>query len=68
MIELSKERWYAFCDGHKQRLESKNIFGRFAPIEDPERCEWKRELMQDKRTHKCKEEATWEYYAGIRDL
>ncbi len=65
MVEFSDSRWYAFCDKHKERIEGKKIKGRFDQIEVPEKCEWKRELMQDKRAHKCKEMADWEFYVVI---
>lgn len=65
--DFSYERWYAFCDTHRKRIEGSKFHGRFEPIETPERCEWKRELlMGDKRVHKCHEQAMWEFYARAK--
>ena len=51
-MELSKDRWYTFCDRHRAVVDGQD--GVIQSHTDGERCDWKR----------CKQMATWEFFMG----
>lgn len=51
-MEISRDRWYAFCDRHRGVVDGQD--GVIQAHKDGERCDFRR----------CKQVGTWEWFGG----